>query len=402
MRSDENLARPSFRYSPEWKRTHGMEQLAPQIDARLAGVEKRGDELVVHSLSGNERNHYFVNRGGRSFLDISALSGMDTPADSRGFAVLDYDRDGWQDVALVNANQPLFNLYHNEMPAAGHSGGVIALRFVGGNKTPSAAEGVSCRDGFGARVTADLGDSKLLREHRCGDGFAAQHTATMLLGIGSRATAKTISVRWPSGAITSTDEVPEGTLLTAYERATDAPSGETFVRSTYRLPMGPPPAPAPKRPTFPLASADPNAAPAARLRVYTTMATWCAACKTHLPKLRRLADELTAEGLEVVAVPIDEEDDDAKLSAYVEEMRPPYRLLSLSADERAQAKAAFKDTLGEEPPLPCSVVTNSSGRVLTALPGVPVVSALRKMLSTMPAPLAAQSARPAAGAPDGE
>ena len=127
VRTDENLSRTSFRFSPEWKRTPPPDNLGPQIDARLAGVERQGDKILVHSLNGNERNHYFANRpssGGRSFEDISALSGLDNPADSRGFAVLDYDRDGWQDIALVNANQPLFNLYHNEMAKAGLTGGL--------------------------------------------------------------------------------------------------------------------------------------------------------------------------------------------------------------------------------------------------------------------------------------
>src|SRR4029450_12926777 len=98
----------------------------------------------------------------RSFVDISGLSGLDNPADSRGFAVLDYDRDGWQDIALVNANQPLFNLYHNKTPAAGRSGAMIAIRFVGGNRTAAPTKEFSNRDGYGARVAVDLGDEKLI------------------------------------------------------------------------------------------------------------------------------------------------------------------------------------------------------------------------------------------------
>lgn len=234
VRTDENLSRPSFRVSPEWKRTGAPDNLGPQIDARLTGAERQGDKVLVHSLNGSERNHYFVNRGGRSFLDISALSGLDNPADSRGFAVLDYDRDGWQDIALVNANQPLFNLYHNEMPGAGVSGGMIAIRFVGGNRASAPSKEFSCRDGYGAHVAVDLGDGKLVREHRCGDGWAAQNSATMILGIGSHATVASLSVRWPSGKTTSTQAIPEGTLLIAYENPHDSPSGVPFVSTPYR------------------------------------------------------------------------------------------------------------------------------------------------------------------------
>ena len=235
VRTDENLSRPSFRFSPEWKRTPAPDNLGPQIDARLAGVERQGDKILVHSLNGNERNHYFVNRAGRSFMDISALSGLDNPADSRGFAVLDYDRDGWQDIALVNANQPLFNLYHNEMGKAGLTGGMIAIRFVGGNRTSAPSKEFACRDGYGARVAVDLGNEKLIREHRCGDGWSTQNSATMILGVGSHATVASLSVRWPSGKTTSTRAIPEGTLLTAYENPADSPSGVAFVPTPYRV-----------------------------------------------------------------------------------------------------------------------------------------------------------------------
>jgi hypothetical protein len=234
VRTDENLARRSFRFSPEWKRTPAPDNLGPQIDARLSGVERQGDKVLVHSLNGNERNHYFANRGGRAFVDISGISGLDNPADSRGFAVLDYDRDGWQDLALVNANQPLFNLYHNEMPAAGLSGGMIALRFVGGNRMPGPSTEFGCRDGYGARVKVDLGDTKLIREHRCGDGWSTQNSPTMIIGIGSHTNAASITVQWPSGKTASAKGIPEGTLLTVFENRADSPSKTSFFGTSYR------------------------------------------------------------------------------------------------------------------------------------------------------------------------
>lgn len=235
VRTDQNLARDSFRFSPEWKRTPPPDNLGPHIDARLSGVDRQGDKVLVHSLQGNERNHYFANRGGRSFVDVSGLSGLDNPADSRGFAVLDYDRDGWQDVALVNANQPLFNLYHNEMPAAGISGGMIALRFVGGNRTPSPSTEWACRDGYGARVKVDLGGSKLIREHRCGDGWSTQNSTTMIVGIGAHTNVASVVVKWPSGKTASAKGIPEGTLLTVYENRADSPSGTAFLGAPYRM-----------------------------------------------------------------------------------------------------------------------------------------------------------------------
>ena len=43
----------------------------------------------------------------------------------------------------------------------------------------------SARDALGTRVELDLGEGRRIhREHRRDDGFKAQHTSTMLVGIG--------------------------------------------------------------------------------------------------------------------------------------------------------------------------------------------------------------------------
>jgi hypothetical protein len=384
VRTDDNMARPSFRFSPEWKRTPPPDNLGPQIDARLAGVERQGDKILVHSLNGNERNHYFANRGGRSFVDISGVSGVDNPADSRGFAVLDYDRDGWQDIALVNANQPLFNLYHNEMPAAGINGGMIAIRFVGGNRAAAPSKEFSNRDGFGARVEADLGDEKLIRENRCGDGWSTQNSATMILGIGSRATVPSVSVRWPSGKKSSTQAIPEGTLLVAYENPADSPSGEAFTRKPYRIKQTAPATTMRERPVFPVATLDTKAKAGTRLRVYTTFTTSSPSSASDMPALRQLKEVLAPAGVDVMVVPIDEADDNTKLAAYAKEWKPTARLVNIPPAQRKEAVAAYSKALGQEPPLPSTVITDDSGHILSAQPGVPTVSELKKMLGSTP------------------
>lgn len=378
VRTDENLSRTTFRFSPEWKRTRGPDNPGPQIDARLAGVERQGDTILVHSLNGNERNHYFANVGGRSFVDISGLSGLDNPADSRGFAVLDYDRDGWQDVALVNANEPLFNLYHNDMPTAGRRGGMIAIRFVGGSRSPSPVQGLACRDGYGARVTVDLGDGKLVREHRCGDGWSTQNSATMIVGVGAHATVSSLAVRWPSGKTASTSAIPEGTLLTAYENPADSPTGEPFTRQTYRVKQVTQLPPVSERPVFPVTTLDAKSKPA-RLRLYTTFTTSSVSFKKHLPFLKQLKDELGPEGVDIVAVPIDEGDDNQKLAVYAKEWKPASRLVNIPPALRTNAVAAYIKVFGREPPLPATVITDQAGRILSALPGIPSISEVRKL-----------------------
>ena len=381
LRTDENLARPSFRFSPEWKRTGPPDNFGPQIDARLAGVERQGDKITVHSLNGSERNHYFANRGGREFADISALSGLDNVADSRGFAVLDYDRDGWQDVALVNANEPLFNLYHNEIPGVGMSGGIIAIRFVGGNRSAAATKEFACRDGFGARVAVDLGEEKLIREHRCGDGWSTQNSATMLVGIGSKGTVPAVTVQWPSGKTSSAMNVREGTLLTVFENPADGPGGESFERQQYRLKSQPPALAGTERAMFRVATLDRASKAGVRLRIYTSFATSSAACREQIPVQKALKDEL--EGVDVILIPIDEADDNNKLAAFRNEWKPSARLVNLHPSIRKSAAAEFAKALGGDAPVPSSVITDASGRIVAAQAGVPSVAEVKKMIQVI-------------------
>src|SRR5207249_2843318 len=161
----------------------------------------------------------------------------------------------------------------------------------------------------------------------------------------------------------------------------DAPAGEPFTRSAYRVKRAAPPVLLTDRPMFPLAAADTRPKPGARLRVYTTFATWCPTCKKHLPIQRRLKDELASEGVDLIAIPIDEADDDRKLAAYNTEWHPAARLVNLAPARRQEAAAAVAKALGEQPALPSTVITDGSGRFLAAQQGVPTVSTLRKMLA---------------------
>ena len=375
MRTDESVSRESFRFSPEWKRSEDGAELTPEIDSRLAGGEMRDGRYVVHSLSGNERNKLFMNSSGESFSDMSGISGLDNIGDGRGFALFDYNRDGRQDIALVNANAPLFNLYRNAMK---NHGNVIAVRFEGSNKAALPSRAHTNRDGYGAMVIAEVADGPTLkREHRCGEGFAAQNSKTMLIGIASAKSVSRLTVRWPSGQVYTLESVAAGALITARESA-DNP----FETSTYLKSLPVPERQAKERPTFGLAATDSGAKPGSKLRLYTTTATWCEACLRHLPEVNAMTELLAADGIEIVAVPIDADDDRAKLAKYLEKWKPAYRMLiALPIAERAKVTSFIAAQTGtESPPLPSSVVTDAAGHALLVTEGIPSVSDLRRLL----------------------
>ncbi|MDA7888318.1 ASPIC/UnbV domain-containing protein [Akkermansiaceae bacterium] len=375
MRTDSNLDDDEIRKSSKWKEDEINGNQNPSIDSRLeAGDEIIEGKLVVHSLSGKERNHLFMNEeAGKNFRDLSALSGLDSASDSRGLAFLDYDRDGWQDVALVNSNHPLTQLFHNNLgDTLQTKGGMIALRFVGGNTQASPSE-FSNRNGFGAMVEVTLDNGTTLkREHRCGEGYGSQNSSTMFVGIGQSRKATSLTIKWPSGKTSTTNDVPEGTLLIAHENN----PAEAFTRKPYRVEhKATPPSDLPSY-KFPLAENTPG-----KIQVFTTTATWCTACISHLPSLAYLK----TDDIALFGVPVDPNDTPEMLKEYVAQKNPAYQLLTdLSATEKEETSTFLaKSMRTENPVLPSTIITDSKGTVLEVMKGVPTLSHVRKW-STSP------------------
>lgn len=122
----------------------------------------------------------------RRYRDISETSGLDFPGNSRIGAWADLDRDGCLDMVVSGFHAP--RLFAGDCPKSHHW---LEVRL----------EGVrSNRDGIGARVTVAAGDLRQTAEMGPqGGGF--QNTLPRLLhfGLGKRAQADSIEVRWPSG-----------------------------------------------------------------------------------------------------------------------------------------------------------------------------------------------------------
>lgn len=344
------------------------------------------------SFSGSERNKLFLNHRAAQFLDLSAISGLDSPADGRVLSLCDFDRDGWQDMVVANANAPLLNIYRNTIgstaAAADGIGQMIALRFVGGSQTAQSGASFSNRDGYGTKVRVQAGDLSLLREHRCGEGMAGQNSSTMIVGIGRNENVRTIEVQWPSGVQQQIQDVAAGSLLTIYEDADMAPSPDGFTQEPYVVPTGRDwNRPVEQRltsvpvelPRLDAAIVEPGSEP--KIRLYTTMATWCASCKRHLPQIQQLRTTMDSQTLGLFGVPIDAEDDSDRLVSYEKKYQPAYMLLTdITDDQRQRIEGVIVEALQADA-LPSSVVTDSEGNVLLVTAGLPTVSQIRQILN---------------------
>jgi hypothetical protein len=168
-----------------------------------AGNLPQGPEVVV----GEQPNMVFVNDGtGTRYLDVSALSGADDVAESKGVAFADYDNDGAVDAFVVNqAGSP--RLYRNVTPQGDNHWLEVDLRGT-----------VSNRDGCGARVIATVGGAEIMRQVLCGSGgTGSAHQRQVHIGLGGDDTVARLEVLWPSGTRQVVHDVTADKMLVVEE-----------------------------------------------------------------------------------------------------------------------------------------------------------------------------------------
>lgn len=128
--------------------------------------------------------------------------------------LFDYNRDGLTDIASINTNAPKLVLFKNEVPSTHR---FAVLRFEGGNTTDQPSPNLSNRDGYGTRVTLEAGGITIVEELRAGEGFSAQNSRTLLIGLGDSEMIETAIVRWPSGREQRFKNLPVEQIITFKE-----------------------------------------------------------------------------------------------------------------------------------------------------------------------------------------
>src|SRR5262245_39435569 len=79
----------------------------------FCSLDGRGKSYCTPESYKGLSNHLYRNDGSDRFTDVSKEAGVQNPSGkSLGVALLDYDSDGWEDLAVANDTQPNY-LYHN-------------------------------------------------------------------------------------------------------------------------------------------------------------------------------------------------------------------------------------------------------------------------------------------------
>lgn len=187
-----------FRQSSHWRSPLLNFQLRVKQETPLGLGAPDGPKWRSNSFSGHERNRFLL--GGRDgFSDLSLVSGADCREDARSFAMLDFDADGWLDIALMSTQAPRFRLFRNRLGDQGPAGRVITVRLEGANHTATASAGSSARDAIGAVVTAVSNSRSRTYRRTAGEGLASQNAPIVRLTLSPGESLREIRVRWPSG-----------------------------------------------------------------------------------------------------------------------------------------------------------------------------------------------------------
>lgn len=166
-------------------------------DVALPGkLDERLDEFWVgnpwqivqegHNLSAFERNRLYLNAGGKEFADVSGISGADSDGDGRAAVAADFRNTGMPDLIVRQVGGGPLLLYENRFPQQHHL--TVSLR---GDK--------SNRRGVGARLTAEVGGRKIVRELFPANSYRSQTPPQVLFGLAKDAKVDRLTVRWPSG-----------------------------------------------------------------------------------------------------------------------------------------------------------------------------------------------------------
>ena len=342
-----------------------------------------GESTPRNSFSGGERDNLFVSNKGEQFFDIAAVSGLDDPGDGRSSALLDFDRDGWQDFVVASATEPSIQLYHNrlgELPYNQGTGGkFLAFRFVGGNRPGAVGPEWSNRDGVGALLRVTVGDRVLLREVRCGDGRAVTNSATILVGLGTAAAADRVQLTWPSGRVQELTGLASGTLATFHENP-DEIGGEDALLEPYVKDAPVTQGPGGDRLGMLSLSIPTGADEVPQLNLMIAMFTTCASCKSQMPNVELLREQLSGEGVAIWGIPVKLEETAEELQAYEDKYQPSYDVLAdLPSAERELVVDLLVDTW-KDLVTPSTIITDAEGRILAVIQGVPTLSEVRRLL----------------------
>jgi Tfp pilus assembly protein PilF/peroxiredoxin len=326
--------------------------------------------LARGSQANHQRNVFLRNDGHGGFDDVSGSVGLDLDQDGRSFAVLDYDGDGDEDLAVMAPrSSPQLRLFRNDFA---ETGGHLALRLQGTKGS---------RDAVGARVTVATDLFRRTRLVQAGSGFLSQRSKELLFGLGGSRRVSEVQVRWPSGLTQSFSNLEIGGRYRIEEGG--QPRRDEARGAVAAVPPAAPPPP----PSSPPASSwlyDPFPAPdlsvvdlAGQTRTLSALRGrpavvlfWAASVPASRAAVQGLSEAqpaLEGAGVQLLAVALDPAGDAPKVRALAQGMRGlPVALGSADLGVTGTLLNRYLFAGKEDLRLPTAFLLNAEGEIVKA------------------------------------
>jgi len=149
---------------------------------------------------------FLFENTGKGFREVAAQHGAALKKSyvGRGLAIGDIDNDGDSDLLLLNVAEPPVLLRND----GGNSNHWLGVKLVGTK---------SNRDGVGSRVTISAGGRQRSKQLLGGTSYCSASDQRLLFGLGRTEKIETLTVRWPSGQVTTLKDIASDHYVTVRE-----------------------------------------------------------------------------------------------------------------------------------------------------------------------------------------
>ena len=98
-------------------------------------------------------------------------------------------------------------------------GSYVRPSLIGGNSEPSASSQWSNFNARGALIEVVVDGQKVAFQDSCGEGLSAQNSEWIHVGLGASEKIESIKVAWPSGKVSTRENVEAGSWLQIEEKS---------------------------------------------------------------------------------------------------------------------------------------------------------------------------------------
>jgi hypothetical protein len=172
----------------------------------------------------HDLSRLFVMNDAGTYVEEAHAYGLAVPTSGRGIVCADFDHDGDTDILeLTDAPGNSARLWENRSAAADHA--FLRVRLDGLPPNTEAA---------GARIFAQIGDKRQMREITIGSNFTSQNPTVQIFGLGAAETVDELFIEWPA---VDAGDGPEQLATRITGPIVASRSGETLVIRHPELPQ---------------------------------------------------------------------------------------------------------------------------------------------------------------------